>query len=92
LRDARLAEARRALQQAGSGQSITDIAMSWGFSHLGRFAIAYRRRFGETPRATLAATNRGGGKSSDFPDRAGCWELNPRLVPTSLDPRYDRSG
>ena len=32
---------------------VTDIAMRWGFQHLGRFCQIYKRRFGETPTATL---------------------------------------
>ena len=35
--------------------TVTAIAMRFGFFHLGRFAIAYRRLFGETPSATLAS-------------------------------------
>ena len=27
--------------------------MKWGFCHLGRFAVEYRRRFGESPSQTL---------------------------------------
>ncbi len=32
---------------------MTDIATKWGFGHLGRFAAAYRARFGESPSHTL---------------------------------------
>lgn len=39
----------------GRGQSVTDVAMRWGISHLGRFAAAYRTRYGELPSQTLAA-------------------------------------
>lgn len=35
------------------GHCITDVALSHGFSHLGRFAGDYRRYFGESPRETL---------------------------------------
>lgn len=39
-----------------SGQgSVTTCALVSGITHLGRFATAYRRRFGESPRKTLAA-------------------------------------
>lgn len=34
--------------------SVTDVAMRWGFVHLGKFAVAYREHFGESPRETLA--------------------------------------
>jgi AraC-like DNA-binding protein len=33
---------------------VTDVALRWGFSHLGRFASSYRRRFGELPSQTVA--------------------------------------
>jgi AraC-like DNA-binding protein len=52
LRDARLTRAREALMRADRGESVTQIAMTWGFSHLGRFAADYRDRFGETPSET----------------------------------------
>ncbi|MEM1021780.1 MAG: AraC family transcriptional regulator [Sphingomonadales bacterium] len=36
--------------------SVTDVGLSWGFSHLGRFSSAYKSRFGETPKQTLQRT------------------------------------
>ena len=33
---------------------VTDVALRWGFLHLGRFAGGYRQRFGELPSATMA--------------------------------------
>lgn len=49
----RLDRAYEDLNKAGiTGQSVTDIGFTWGFYHLGRFASAYARRFGETPRQT----------------------------------------
>ena len=53
LRDARLRQVRRDLLRAEAGVSITDIAMSAGFTHMGRFSVTYRRRFGESPSETL---------------------------------------
>jgi AraC-like DNA-binding protein len=60
LRLARLREVRQALQRALGNQSVTGIAMSYGFNHMGRFAIDYRRHFGESPSDTLARRLRGG--------------------------------
>ena len=33
--------------------TVADVAVRWGFTHLGRFAAAYRDEFGETPATTL---------------------------------------
>ncbi len=41
---------------SASDTSVTEIAMSLGFWHLGRFSTAYRESFGEPPSATLART------------------------------------
>ena len=51
LRQVRLDRARDDLAQAHG--SVADIAYHWGFTNLGRFARAYRDRFGEFPTATL---------------------------------------
>jgi AraC-like DNA-binding protein len=51
-RDRRFARARDALLRARDGDSVTDIATAWGFYHLGRFAMEYSRRFGESPSQT----------------------------------------
>ncbi|OZM76197.1 AraC family transcriptional regulator [Pseudonocardia sp. MH-G8] len=53
LRLVRLDRAHRDLT-TGAG-SVTDIALRWGFNHLGRFADAYRERFGCTPSESLRA-------------------------------------
>ncbi len=52
-RDRRFARVRDALLHARNGESVTDIATAWGFYHLGRFAVEYSRRFGESPSQTL---------------------------------------
>ena len=50
----KLNEIRRELQQTnGAGERISDIAMRWGFLHLGRFSEEYRQLFGECPSDTL---------------------------------------
>jgi len=50
LRDVRLRRVREEIQaQTAPDRSISEIAYSWGFTHLGRFAAEYRRRFDESP-------------------------------------------
>ena len=34
-------------------KTVFDIALNWGFSHPGRFSVAYRKQFGEAPSAVL---------------------------------------
>ncbi|MFC4174769.1 AraC family transcriptional regulator [Microvirga sp. GCM10011540] len=54
LRQMRLQHAHRALLKADPAfATVTDIAVSCGFGHLGEFATLYKRTFGETPRQTL---------------------------------------
>lgn len=53
LRDMRLDKIRQALLNASVDGNVSEAAMSWGYTHLGRFAAAYRRRFGEAPYETL---------------------------------------
>ena len=53
LRDIGLECARRELLQGAPGVTIMDVALRCGFPHCGRFSIAYRRRYGETPSQTL---------------------------------------
>lgn len=53
IRNARFQKAREALLQAEPDESVTAIAASWGFVHLGRFSVEYRSRFGESPSETL---------------------------------------
>ena len=55
LRSVRMQRAHRDLQNAepGDGLSVAAVAARWGFAHLGRFAIEYRRRFGIYPSQTL---------------------------------------
>lgn len=51
----RLNGAHHQLADACKGeQTITEVALSWGFTHVGRFSGAYRQLFGELPSYTLA--------------------------------------
>ena len=55
LRGLRLDRARQELWAGDrdDGTTVTEVAMRWGFFHQGRFAAAYRLRFGEAPHETL---------------------------------------
>jgi AraC-like DNA-binding protein len=53
LRTARLTRVHDALLHNEWTASVTDVAMAWGFLHLGRFSIEYRKHFGESPSETL---------------------------------------
>lgn len=58
LRNVRFAKVRQALLQADREEIVTEIAMRWGFAHMGRFSVGYRQRFGETPSETLRRPSR----------------------------------
>lgn len=49
-------EAARSLLSSGRVPTVTAAAVHSGFTHLGRFSIAYRQAFGESPSDTLAST------------------------------------
>jgi AraC-like DNA-binding protein len=54
LQQVRLTRAHEALRNGDpAAVTVADIAYRWGFAHLGRFASAYRKRFGESPSETL---------------------------------------
>jgi len=55
LRELRLDKIRLELSNPGIDTNVSEIAMNWGYTHLGRFAAAYRQRFGEAPSQTLEA-------------------------------------
>lgn len=51
----RLLAAHQWLAGAAPGATVTDAALRFGFSHLGRFSVSYRQAIGESPSQTLAA-------------------------------------
>ena len=52
LRSVRLRRVRDELLDPGNWHSVSEVAMKWGFMHLGRFSQYYRQAFGEPPSAT----------------------------------------
>ncbi|WP_018658276.1 AraC family transcriptional regulator [Actinomadura flavalba] len=61
LRGIRLDRARaRLLAATPAAGIISAVAQSCGYVHMSRFAVHYRQRFGETPRATLQRSSRPG--------------------------------
>jgi transcriptional regulator GlxA family with amidase domain len=52
VRRARLFRVRRDLMTADPREKVTDVAMRWGFYHLGRFSGFYSEHFGELPSET----------------------------------------
>ncbi|SHL33712.1 helix-turn-helix domain-containing protein [Roseibium suaedae] len=56
LRLLRLNRVRAILSKAeADGTTVTEVAMRFGFLHLGRFAQDYKKVFGESPSATLSS-------------------------------------
>jgi AraC-like DNA-binding protein len=52
LRNVRLDRAHADLLSGPTDTSVSDVATRWGFTHLGRFADQYRRKFGVLPSET----------------------------------------
>jgi AraC-like DNA-binding protein len=61
LRTIRLEGARKALADPAISMSVAEVARSWGFSHMGRFAALYHQSFGEMP-SDAAKLRRSGSK------------------------------
>lgn len=54
LQSVRLRRAHQDLRSAlPASTSVTEIALRWGFNHLGRFSARYQQTFGELPSETL---------------------------------------
>ncbi len=53
VRNARFTRVREALLSASPDDSVTAIALGLGFTHMGRFSVEYRKRYGESPSETL---------------------------------------
>ncbi|MBF4616040.1 helix-turn-helix transcriptional regulator [Curtobacterium sp. VKM Ac-1376] len=67
LQRMRLDRVHAALQSGNRHEtSVSEVAVEWGFRHLGRFSGTYFRRFGEYPGQTLRASS---GRCADGPER-----------------------
>jgi AraC family ethanolamine operon transcriptional activator len=66
LRALRLNRVRADLKRDGA--SVSEVAVRWGFWHLGRFSADYRAMFGELPSQTRARAGAGApdGSAADF--------------------------
>ncbi|MNT94402.1 transcriptional regulator EutR [compost metagenome] len=53
LKKHRLNAVRQDLLEHGQARNISEIAMAWGFTHMGRFSAEYRKLFDESPSATV---------------------------------------
>ena len=52
----RFKKARSRLLSPNPEDTVTTIAMDCGFFHMGRFSVAYKKRFGESPKQTLKSS------------------------------------
>lgn len=54
IADVRMARVRDELSQGRlPGETVRDVALRWGFAHLGHFSARYREKYGELPSQTL---------------------------------------
>ncbi|UZM16854.1 helix-turn-helix domain-containing protein [Pseudomonas kielensis] len=53
LKKHRLNAVRQDLLEQGQARNISEVAMAWGFTHMGRFSAEYRKLFDESPSATV---------------------------------------
>jgi AraC-like DNA-binding protein len=54
-----LAEAhRRLLHNDAHAETVTEVALGFGFNHLGRFSVQYKAIYGEKPSTTLSTDSR----------------------------------
>ena len=53
LRGIRMRRFAAELRLGGEGVTVTDVALRWGVTHLGRFAQECLRMFGQSPSRTL---------------------------------------
>jgi AraC-like DNA-binding protein len=83
LRRLRLNLVRSELQRRDREVAISEIAISCGFNHLGRFAMEYRRAFGESPSMTRQRARDRGSDESSLPAPV-VWREKPALLVVPL--------
>ena len=72
----RLLDARQALSSGTEEpQTVTEVALRFGFGELGRFSAAYRSAFGESPSATLRRSSQPGQEPA--PSATACGVATP---------------
>src|SRR5579871_1801304 len=64
LREIRLEAAQAELSSPLNILSIKDVALKWGFTHMGHFAARYRAAYGETPSETVRLGRAGASRAS----------------------------
>ncbi len=85
-RHMRLVRARRALESAPARGNVTRVATDCGFAQLGRFAVAYRRAFGESPSQTLRRARAGTARDVDDEALRLTWAAVPACF--AVDPHH----
>ncbi|MCK2240167.1 MULTISPECIES: AraC family transcriptional regulator [unclassified Crossiella] len=59
-----------AIAEGRAGGSVTEVALRWGFTHLGRFSAQYRQVYGHPPVRTLRPADRLRDNVREFPRSA----------------------
>lgn len=89
LKTLRLNRARQALRHPTPSTTVTDVALDWGFFHFGRFSVAYREMFGETPLQTLRRHGAHLGASARVPSSSGSHGGNAPRASASAPDKID---
>lgn len=53
IKQSKLKSLREELVSGKAVRNVTEVALDYGFTHLGRFSSDYRKMFGELPSETL---------------------------------------
>ena len=70
VRRMRLAHARQELLNSSTQTSVTNVALCSGFDQMGRFAVQYRKAFGELPSTTIRQARRSANRLDQNSDEA----------------------